>query len=547
MGLKAIGKSPTLKMTELIISKVASITQIALGHDGIHALLVNDDGSVYFTGSARRGEDGDTSKNRRQPKAVKPKKITKIDAHFIVHASCNNGTSAFVTRSGKLIMFGKDTTHCDASGFVRELSEQHITKVALGKAHCVVLNSSGHLISFGLNNKGQCGRVFVKDKEVPTSAMETSTDVNKIGTTESGNKVQFDMANMCDTDDHNFVHGKCRVCSVCKECTGYNTTCVSAQALPLLDRVPGANCACGHGDAGCSKCGACFTCVKYQESLADDVCKDVNYSLISRQRSRSMILKKKDKKPGVIEEGHIPSDVERDTPRVAPLPPQKVQLPTSSPVVQISCGLHHTVVLTFAGEIFTFGSNQFGQLGTGDLQAVQGPYQVKVPGFVSQVAAGSNHTVVMTSKGIVYTFGNYQKGQLGRLPNDSQSTNVNEPDIGAQMSGNKIGLNSDDQAATAQAMLNQRKKFLWNCSPSPVSGIGPNFGKRASWIGASGDQTFIKVDESLITGAMLSKVSVVADESTICKCCFNIKYLWNFAFALFLKLSGSLKSSIESY
>lgn len=76
----------------MIISKVANIVHVAIGHDGIHAILVNDDGTVYFAGTARRGEDGDTSKNRRQPKAVKPKKLAKIDSHFIVHASCNNGT-----------------------------------------------------------------------------------------------------------------------------------------------------------------------------------------------------------------------------------------------------------------------------------------------------------------------------------------------------------------------------------------------------------------------------------------------------------------------
>lgn len=165
LGLKSVGKSPTLKMTELIISKVASITNIALGHDGVHALLVNEDGGVYFTGSARRGEDGDSSKNRRQPKAVKPKKITKIDGHFVVQASCNNGTSAFVTKAGKLVMLGKDTTYCDSFGFVTALYDQTITKVALGKAHCVALNSKGHLITFGLNNKGQCGRVSAKEKE----------------------------------------------------------------------------------------------------------------------------------------------------------------------------------------------------------------------------------------------------------------------------------------------------------------------------------------------------------------------------------------------
>ena len=57
------------------------------------------------------------------------------------------------------------------------------------------------------------------------------------------------------------------------------------------------------------------------------------------------------------------SDNERDTPRIIPLPPQKIELPTKSPIVQISCGMHHTVALSLAGEVFTFGSNQYGQLG----------------------------------------------------------------------------------------------------------------------------------------------------------------------------------------
>lgn len=35
---------------------------------------------------------------------------------------------------------------------------------------------------------------------------------------------------------------------------------------------------------------------------------------------------------------------------------------------------------------------------------------------------------------------------------------------------------------------------------------------------ASGDQTFFKVDESMLTGAMLTKINVVADKSTIRKC-----------------------------
>lgn len=68
-----------------------------------------------YVGTARRGEDGDQSKVRRQPKPVKPKKMIKVDGLHVVTGACNNGTTALVTRDGELLMFGKDTAHADAS------------------------------------------------------------------------------------------------------------------------------------------------------------------------------------------------------------------------------------------------------------------------------------------------------------------------------------------------------------------------------------------------------------------------------------------------
>lgn len=60
LGIKQSGQAQG-RWAELTITKSPKIVHIALGHDGLHALMVAEDGSVYFVGTARRGEDGDAS------------------------------------------------------------------------------------------------------------------------------------------------------------------------------------------------------------------------------------------------------------------------------------------------------------------------------------------------------------------------------------------------------------------------------------------------------------------------------------------------------
>lgn len=97
LGIKQAGVR-TSKWSELAVTKSPKVTHCAVGHDGLHAILLTEDGSVFFTGTARRGEDGDQNKARRQPKPVKPKKMIKVDGRFVVSAACNNGSTALVTR-----------------------------------------------------------------------------------------------------------------------------------------------------------------------------------------------------------------------------------------------------------------------------------------------------------------------------------------------------------------------------------------------------------------------------------------------------------------
>ena len=90
---------------------------------------------------------------------------------------------------------------------------------------------------------------------------------------------------------------------------------------------------------------------------------------------------------------------------------------------------------------------------------------VKIPAVASQVAAGSNHTVILTTKGIVYTFGNFQKGQLGRIPNDPSSV----PAFVANPKNDMFINLNDFQADSGSSILAQRQRFLWNCTPGPIT------------------------------------------------------------------------------
>lgn len=61
LGIKQGGPSAG-KWVELPITKSPKIVHFSVGHDGSHALLVAEDGSIFFTGSASKGEDGESSK-----------------------------------------------------------------------------------------------------------------------------------------------------------------------------------------------------------------------------------------------------------------------------------------------------------------------------------------------------------------------------------------------------------------------------------------------------------------------------------------------------
>lgn len=87
-------------------------------------------------------------------------------------------------------------------------------------------------------------------------------------------------------------------------------------------------------------------------------------------------------------------------------------------VVQVACGDAHTAVLTDDGAVFSFGSNDLGQLGLGDNTAiVPVPTQVGIGVIdhfkIHQIASGANHMMAIGPYGLLYLWGSNSVGQLG--------------------------------------------------------------------------------------------------------------------------------------
>ncbi|TKY56786.1 Ultraviolet-B receptor UVR8 [Spatholobus suberectus] len=83
----------------------------------------------------------------------------------------------------------------------------------------------------------------------------------------------------------------------------------------------------------------------------------------------------------------------------------------------VAAGLWHTVCTSADGDVYAFGGNQFGQLGTGADQAQTLPRLVDSPSLenmhAKNISCGARHTALVTEGGKVFCWGWNKYGQLG--------------------------------------------------------------------------------------------------------------------------------------
>jgi len=129
--------------------------------------------------------------------------------------------------------------------------------------------------------------------------------------------------------------------------------------------------------------------------------------------------------------------------RGSPFPIPVTALPAGQRWTLLAAGQNHSVGVSTAGRVYSWGNNGSGQLGNGSPSSapVTSPQLVLSTGGVlnskvaTAIAAGVSHNVVLTQDGLVYAWGFNSSGQLGDNSTSSRTSAVALTTTGTPLAG----------------------------------------------------------------------------------------------------------------
>jgi alpha-tubulin suppressor-like RCC1 family protein len=110
---------------------------------------------------------------------------------------------------------------------------------------------------------------------------------------------------------------------------------------------------------------------------------------------------------------------------------------SANPIIAVSAGSYHSLALAADGTVYAFGYNSFGQIGDSSTTDRRVPAKVLMGGYkgnrylgdnsnnpIVSISAGGTHNMVLSAEGLVYSFGDNTYGQLGDSTNTTRITPV---------------------------------------------------------------------------------------------------------------------------
>ena len=117
-----------------------------------------------------------------------------------------------------------------------------------------------------------------------------------------------------------------------------------------------------------------------------------------------------------------------------------------SNVVTVAAGQYHSLALDATGIVWAWGRNDAGQLGDGTTTDRPAPVQVGGLSNVVAIAAGEHHSVALCADGTIWAWGANDAGQLGDGSTTEQHAPIIIHSLWAAMPGDPTAMCSDPWA-----------------------------------------------------------------------------------------------------
>lgn len=362
------------KSVEVILGMYAglgkdTVEQICLGIFDRSA-AVTSDGSLYTWGSNALGSLGtDGTDDKSIP--------TKVLDHAktVLYSSGNSGRiSAAVTGRGELYTWGQNDHNALGNGtkdnlYIPGKILNNVKSVSLGYYNGAAVTKDGQLYMWGKNNEGQLGNGTIVSQSTPVKILADEA-VKEVSL---GTDMAFGYSAAVTTDGKLYMWG-------------YN----------------------GNGELGNGEQGTVAAYWKREpvRILEDEKIKKI---CLSQRRGYSA---------AVTEDGQLYMWGSNSYGQIGNATTsnqtEPVKLLDGIKVKEIEIGSdERSAAIAENGSLYLWGRNDYGQLGTGDIDNRTVPFRLDQLGKVKTVRLGSNHTAAITEGGELYTWGRNNRGQLG--------------------------------------------------------------------------------------------------------------------------------------
>merc|ERR1712176_985128 len=151
---------------------------LSSGCSGNHSFVIADNNEIYAIGQASHHQlgldDDDIIKNKSNQW---PLRLHFFDKVTVSDISCGKKFSIFITESGMTyscgsnlfgaLGFGDEITKIKKPLIIERLKRVKAKEAMCGENHCVLLDQSGKIWTFGINNQGQLGRNTKNNMDYP--------------------------------------------------------------------------------------------------------------------------------------------------------------------------------------------------------------------------------------------------------------------------------------------------------------------------------------------------------------------------------------------